>query len=471
MDLLVVSTYICLVFIIAYRARVKSGLKSLKTQYLADRSLSFSESLFSIVATEVSALTFIGIPAFSYTKDFSFIYIYFGAIIGRLLIAQLILPQIYSEGVTLYEVIAKKRGSSYESRSLLSLIYIVSRVLAVGVRLYAGSILVGEFFEVSIFTAVIMTSVLTYLYTLIGGLKAVVRTDRLQMITFILGGFCAHYIISQQAQMPWSDLMFLAYSNGKIAAGTSIDIWSNLLIGVIGGALFDIATHGMDQDFVQRLLACKSLKTAQKSIIYSSLLSIFVGLLFLSVGALLWSHYSLIGFPMLENNDKIFAHFIMNEFPLSLRGLMLAGVLAATMSTLDSTINAVGSCLSNDIFKRNDSDINSQKIFTDGAIIMFALLLVAFMASRFTGVLELGLKISSWIGGGLLGVYISQMSERFFAEKLSIRLIIFIFMGNIAFVSFNTFLIKGPWQLNIYWGTLGAILCMWLFGKERERSN
>ncbi len=465
-DLFVVAGYIAFIFILAFRNKSNSAGSdksrvNLSKFYLAGNSLTLKDSIFSIIATEVSALTFIGIPAFAYGKNFSFIYIYLGASIGRLIISGYILPKIYGQGITLYEIIIGYRKSSRGAHIALSLFYILGRVLGVGVRLYAGSILVAQFFEVSIYTAIGLSALITYIYTLIGGLKVVVKTDFYQVLIFVLGGFFAHYLIADLSNFTWMELLGQAYSNGKIVDFSNL--YRDLFIGVVGGILFDICTHGMDQDFVQRLLACKDLKTAQKSIMLSSIFSISIGLLFLSIGALLWSHYQAVGLPADIKIDKIFAYFITTEFPVGLRGLMLAGVLAATMSTLDSTINAVGSCLSVDIWNR-DSMADHKVIIKDTTITILLLLIVAIGASQSSEILEFGLKIASWIGGGILVIFLTQVLKTF-EFNLSLKVVLTLILVNILFVTLNVFVIEGPWQFNVYYSVIGGLLFSYFSNK------
>lgn len=472
--LTIVIIYVVFIFALALYSRRKSTFSSgkdlLRDQYLASNELGMWESIGSVIATEVSALTFLGIPAFAFAKDFSFIHIYLGAVVGRLIIAVYLLPMIYNKGLTLYEIISEKKASTSAGRVGLTLIYMVTKVFSVGVRLYAGTILVSEFFDVSIYQAIFLTSLLTLFYTTIGGLRAVVRTDSIQMFLFIGGGVAAHFIIPEISKQGLSEMWEAARFAGKTSF-FMLDHLDDFFIGVIGGILFDIATHGMDQDFVQRLLGCRNLRSAQKTIFLSSFLSIFVGFLFLSVGALLWVHYQSFPYPEGVKTDKIFAYFITNNFPETLKGFMLAGVLAATMSTLDSTINALSSCVSNDLFRRSDPMKIKSGLYKDTIFITILLMGVAFIASHSNQVLLLGLKIQSWTAGGLLALFTSQMIlKRPFWGCLNIYNVLIIYTGNIILVGFNTWIIQGPWQLNVYYGMTGGLILGALYEKFYRRN-
>lgn len=448
LDYLIIVLYLCGIFFLAYKSRRQENSNLVNEQYLAGKSLTIPESLFSIIATEVSALTFLGIPAFAFSSNFSFVQIYLGAIIGRILIARIMLPLVYDKGVTIYSAMGKN-GTPGGQRSI-AIFYSINKFLAVGVRLFSGSILVAEFFNLNIYLAVGIICVITFFYTLIGGLKAVVRTDMVQMGIFVLGGVAAHYIIPSVSTQSWSELLSVATAAGKTSLFDITDP-SSLLIGIMGGVLFDMATHGVDQDFAQRLTANKSLDGGKVAIITSSFISILVALLFLSIGALLWAHYQTVAPPDIAN-DKIFAHFITTYFPDGLRGLMVAGVLAATMSTLDSSINALSACFYNDIFHHRSLEKEKIKNFykVDTLLITVIFMAVAFLASLSDGLLMFGLKITSWTAGSLLALFFSTLVFKF--SKLTPVNVVGAYICGVLGVYLNTFWLEWNWNFNVYLG-------------------
>lgn len=457
LDLYIIFGYIAFIFVVAiYSGRGQSST-TLEHHYLADKSLTFWESLCSIIATEVSALTFLGIPAIAFDSNFSFIQIYIGAIFGRIVIAKVFLPKIYDKGITVYSVMASG-SQDFGGRKTITIFYMINKLLAVGVRLFSGSIILSEFFNLPILIAVLIICILTFAYTLIGGLKAVVRTDMLQMVLFVAGGFVAHYLIPEQSQSDWYEMIDSAIVAGKTSLWDLKNPWS-FLVGVAGGFLFDQATHGVDQDFVQRLTANSSIKSAQKAIIISSFFSIFVGLLFLSIGSLLWSHYQSSPIPTGISSDQLFAHFITNYFPNGLKGIMVAGVLAATMSTLDSTINALSACLNTDLFRnRNPEKINFYHKF-DILLITILLYGIAVLASYSDSLLMFGLKITSWTAGSLLAVFFSRVVWRkFFHYKFNIFNIVVCYLFGLSGVALNTFYLQMNWNYNVYLGFSFSII-------------
>ena len=477
-DLLAIFLYLSAVFIIAYWSRrasidfTQEPKKIAEGQYLAGRNLGQLESMGSIIATEVSALTFLGLPAFAFQNNFSFILIYVGAILGRFFIARWMIPAFYGKEITVYSAIAQASATKGKEngQKVLAGIYTISKVLAIGVRFYSGSIIVSEFFQLSVLLSLALIMGLTFIYTLFGGLKAVVRTDLLQTLVFITGGLCAYFIIPDVDGRPFAELWSIASDAEKTRWWTS-GSWGSLLVGIFGGILFDMATHGVDQDFSQRLMAAKNQKTAQNSIFYSSFLSIAVGLLFLGVGALLWAHYQSNPLPENLSSDRVFAYFISNHFPPFFKGLMLAGALAATMSTLDSTINAISSVLWNDFFpKRSHLQIKFYFLI-DTFCVSLTLLTIAYLCSFSDGLLLLGLKIASWSGGALLGsffaVLLVKRSPPACFNGTSVTLA---YAANLVVVWFNTEVLNWPWQWNVYWGTAATMLVLLSLGRFQQRS-
>lgn len=472
-DWIVIIAYIILVFYMAIMAGMATKTNTsnkdemAKEQYLGNKSLTFTESICSIIATEVSALTFLGIPAFAFSKDYSFIQIYMGAILGRLVIAKIFLPRVYDKGLTIYEVMAKETGLPSGQR-MVAIFYSLSKLLSVGVRLYSGSILVAHFIGLNVYMGLAVVTFITFLYTLIGGLKAVVRTDIMQMGLFISGGIIAHYLIPKESGQSWGEMMSLAQAAGKTTFFDFSSPWP-FIIGVMGGFLFDMSTHGVDQDFAQRLTGNESLKKGQMAIFFSSFLSISVGLLFLSVGSLLWSFYQSHPYPAeVANADHLFSHFIVKYFPAGIRGIMVAGVLAATMSTLDSTINALCATVYNDILPNRDATKMRLYSIIDNSFITIVLFGIAVIASANDGLLLLGLKVQSWTGGILLGIFLTKVVfKKYFKYHLDVPSVLGAYLVGLSAVYLNTNILKWDWNLNVYFGCFFSILYLKIYSLIR----
>lgn len=476
-DWVFILGYIFVVFWIAIKSKDDMHESELKTaneiaqeKYMANKSLTFLESICSIIATEVSALTFIGIPAVAFKGDWTFIQIYMGAIAARFVIALVFLPKVYDKGLTIYEVMAKETGLPSGQRAV-AIFYSLSKVVSVGVRLFSGSIMVATFFGVNIYVGLASVTLLTLIYIQVGGLKAVVRTDMLQMSLFILGGLLAHYIIPSTAGQSWGDMMTLAQSAGKTSFFDFSNPWP-FVIGIFGGFLFDMSTHGVDQDFAQRITASKKLRNGQYAIFFSSFISIAVGLLFLSVGSLLWAYYQTHPMPVVPATEYLFPNFIVNYFPLGLRGIMVAGVLAATMSVLDSTINALCATSYNDIFPNRD--VKKMKFYglIDSIVIGLLILSIAVIASKSEGLLYLGLKAQSWTGGTLLALFFSKVViKKYFPYRLTPASVIGAYAVGVTGVYINTQVLDWNWNLNVYWGFFLSIIFLKIFSMVKPMTK
>jgi SSS family transporter len=474
-DWLLVITYVVSIFGIAIWSSRQQHESELKTQdeiaqekFLANKSLTFFESMCSIIATEVSALTFIGVPAQAFKTDFSIIQMYLGTVVARFVIATVIVPRVYNRGITIYGVMANEGRGVLSGQRLMASFYTLAKVVAIGVRLFTGSILISQFFDLTVPVALVGIVVLTLLYTQVGGLKAVVRTDILQLCIFILGGLLAHYYIPITAGESWSEMMGAASAAGK----TTLFNWADptsIILGLLGGCLFDISTHGVDQDFAQRMTANENLRGGQKAIFFSSFLSIGVASIFLGVGALLWAFYQKHPMPEVASADYLFPHFIVNHFPAGLRGLMVAGVLSATMSVLDSIINALGATIYNDILpNRNYEKRMKLYSFLDSIAIVAMILAVALLSTKFDGLLMLGLRAQTWTGGALLALFVTKLVfPKFFPYQLNAVSVFGTYVCGMSGVYLNTFIIEGNWNLNVYLNLTFSLLFLKFYSKIR----
>ncbi|MDA8792250.1 hypothetical protein N9N67_03330 [Bacteriovoracaceae bacterium] len=472
LDHFVIFIYFSIIILIALRTgkkqQVKSGLTSLQLeeeQFLAGRNIGPWQSVFSIIATEVSTLTFLGIPAFCFNQNFSILHFYFGAFLGRFIIAKYLLPKIYQKHITVYSTFGKASGS-VSAQKLITVIFIINKVLAVGVRLFSGSILIKEFFGLDIYTSITLVTACTFAYTFIGGLKAVIMTDVMQFFIFVFGGFIALYLIPDYGNSNFSEYFNSALDLNKLSLFPKNGV-SSIIFGLMGGFLFDISTHGIDQDFAQRLLSTRTRQAAQKSIFISGIFSILVSSLFLLVGAFLYVYFQEYTYPEGVKADYLFAWFITNYFPAGIKGFMVAAVMATTMSSLDSAINAIMSVVFCDL--RQEIDIKDYKKLYVRDIILttFAFLIIAFISSQSSQILILGLKLASWTGGTLLAVVGLGL---FYADRLrfNFKSVFISYALSLGFIYLFHVRMNSPWELNVYIGFIIPILIHFFFFKKSK---
>lgn len=488
-DYIVVIGYIVLIFIIAYSAhrfmnrRVAATPLDLRspfqTHYLAGKSITFVEALFSIIATEFSAMAFLIIPTYVYFDNFSYLKFVIGAGISRSLIAFYFLPHTYGKGVTIFEILARGihryetlRSEGLKGKRTFAFLYITSKIISVGVKLLGGSILISEFFHMPLFFCILSISLLTYCYILLGGLKAVVRTDIVQATVFILGGLGAHWVIGKiSTDFTWGELFLFGMQNGKMNFWSSGLDSLHFFYGILAGIAYDAATHGVDQDLTQKLLGTKDLDSAKKALAWSAVGSLILNLLFLSLGLILWAYYTRHGITPPEPRE-LFSSLIANHFPSPLKGLMVASLLAACMSTLDSSINALSTVFWNDLMRKPKTKWFRVYINLDNFIITASVVIMAYMFSVIPGALKFGMQFSYLTTAPLLAFFICRMLlSKYIKINYSSSLIILSFMFCFLGMALNHFTLGFNPQLTILWGILGTIIAMWAYSKISDTFN
>lgn len=385
--------------------------------FVGGRRIPWWAVLFSIVATETSALTFISIPGLAYLGDLGFLQVVAGYVAGRIGVALLLLPR-YFEGeiVTVYTLLQQRFGLA--TRRLTSIVFMVTRAFADSVRIFATaipvSLILGDRVPArwSMPSAIVILGIITIIYTWRGGMRAVVWTELLQATVYLLGGVSALVILGGVVPGGWSAILGQAAAAGKLHAidfsldpGKPHTIWA----GVIGGGFLSMASHGADQLIVQRLLSSRNLREAQRAVIGSGLVVFGQMALFLFVGLGLWVHFGGQAFP--AGSDTIFPRFIVEQMPVGLTGLLVAAIVAAMMSTQSATINSLAAASTHDIwFPLTGGIADDERAFRIGK--RFALFWgVALTAGALlyrqqgTPVVVVALGIASFTYGGLLGVF------------------------------------------------------------------
>ena len=384
--------------------------------FVAGRSIPWWAVMFSVVASETSALTFISIPGLAYVGNLGFLQVSVGYLVGRIVIAAVLLPRYYQgELVTAYALLEQRFGLA--TRRFTSIVFMVTRGLADSVRVFATAIPIALILEGVVPrawvmpTAVLVLGTLTIIYTYRGGMRAVVWTEILQASVYIVGGVAALVLLGQLVHGGWSQIVAMAQPAGKlkfIDFYTGFDRPHTVFAGVIGGAFLSMASHGADQLIVQRLLSAKTLRDAQVAVIGSGVAVTIQFALFLMIGVGLWALYGPNhGFA---KADDVFPTFILQYMPHGLLGLVLAAILAATMSTHSGAINSLAAAATHDIYlpvtgRRADDPrtLRVGKIFALlwGIVLTGGALL--FPQNQQTPVVVIALSIASFTYGGLLG--------------------------------------------------------------------
>ena len=408
----------------------RRGARTGEDYFLGARDLPAWAVMLSIVATETSALTVISVPGLGARGDLTFLQLAFGYLLGRIVVAWWLLPG-YVDGrqQTAYQRLEARFGAG--ARRMLSATFLVTRLLADGVRVFAGAIPLAMLAGWDVPTAIVVMGGVTLLYTFAGGLKAVVWADALQLVVYVAGGAAVLVVaasLAAQAHGSLAEAWQAASAAGKLRV---VDPeWSLtrpyvLLGGLVGGALMAAASHGTDQMIVQRLLATRSLVDARVALVGSGVLVIAQFALFLLVGTALWSAgHAGAGVP----GDTLFPRFVVEELPRhlpGLAGLVVAAILAAAMSTISSSISALASSLTFDLYaplaapaRRADPAhlLRVGRAVSLGwgvALVGVALGFHALAAGRDTPAVVLALSVASVTYGALLASFVLASPSAF----------------------------------------------------------
>lgn len=394
--------------------------KDARDYFVASQRIPWWAILFSVVATETSALTFISIPGLAYVGNLSFLQVAAGYILGRVVIAYTLLPRYYQgELVTAYALLERRFGLA--TRRFASLVFMVTRAFGDSVRVFATAIPVGLIIgpvvppEYVGPLSILILGAFTVLYTYHGGMRAVVWTDVVQTGVYLVGGLAAMWLIGKGVNGGWDAILSGASAAGKLQVVdtyTGIDRPHTLWAGLIGGAFLSMASHGADQLIVQRLLASGSLSDARKSLIGSGVIVLAQFGMFLLIGVGLHAYYAGETFA---RPDAIFPRFIVEVMPPGLTGLVIAAILAAAMSTVSGALNSLAAATLHDLYlpitgKRADDPgvLTISKRFT---LVWAAILIGGAMLYRNEGtpVVTIALSIASFTYGGLLGAFFLAM--------------------------------------------------------------
>ena len=428
--------------------------RTVKDYFLGSKTVPWWAVCFSIVAAETSSLTFISIPGLSYLTNLNFLQITFGYLIGRIIVAVWFLPAYYKgELKTAYTFLETRFGN--KTRNYASVVFLVTRTAADGVRLFATAIPLKLLLNIEYPAAIIIIAAVSLIYTYTGGVKGIIWVDVIQMFIYIFGALLAGFFILNLLPDGWNSVVYAASGGDKFQVlniGLSGSIKSffdepyTLIGGIAGGAFLSMASHGTDQLIVQRLLAAKDLKDSKKAVIGSGLIIIFQFALFLVLGVMLYAYYGSINMKP----DEIFPNFIIHVLPPGVSGIIIAGLFAAAMSTLAGSMSSLSSSTMMDLLQPVwGSKVDKLSVSRFITIFWAAVLVLSavFFMNTSTAVVELALSIASFTYGGLLGTFLlglftkrTSQTNALFGFSLGILVMVFIISFKLTAWTWFTFI-------------------------------
>jgi SSS family transporter len=460
LDLLVLAAY--LVGVVLFGVWVGRGQKDVADYMVGNRDIPWWGLLFSIVATETSTVTFLSIPGFAFARDMTWLQLALGFVLGRLVVVALLLPH-YFKGrfFTAYEVLDHRFGGP--TKRAASLLFLVTRSLADGLRLFLTAIVLQEVARIPLNWAIVIIGATTIVYTFLGGMKAVVWTDVAQFVIYIAGAAVAFGILVSDIPGGWRELVATGAAQNKFRV---LDLGWNLTqpyvlaAGVLGGLFLTIGSHGADQLMVQRYLCARTEREAGRALALSGLVVFAQFAFFLLIGVGLFCYYR--AFPpaqAFDHPDRVFARFIVERMPPGVLGLVLGAIFAAAMSTLSSSLNSSATAAVHDFYRpllrpgaSSGHLLNATRAFT----IVFGLVQIAVGISGqwlSESVVSNVLTIAGFTTGIILGVFFLGILTRRVGQKAALAGMMLGLTGMTA-VAFATPL-AWPWYAMA--GSLGTL--------------
>ena len=290
-DLAVIAVYVA--GCTALGAWLGSRSQGLKGYFLGESNIPTWAVMISIVATETSTATFLSVPGVAYEGDFTFLQLAFGYLLGRVVVATVLLPAYFrGEIFTAYQLLQDRFGGP--TRTTASLLFLVARSLGDGLRLFLAATVLEHLTGWSPEAAIVAVAAITVVYTFLGGMKAVIWTDVIQFSVYILGALVALMILAGKLPGGWTELFQTARDAGKFRLlDFSFDLTQpyTFWAGLIGGMVLNTATHGADQMMVQRYLSARSQRQAATALVASGFVILAQFALFLFIGVSLWVFY------------------------------------------------------------------------------------------------------------------------------------------------------------------------------------
>jgi SSS family transporter len=424
-DWIVIFVY--LAGIIALGVYFGKDQRNTRDYFLGSKNIPWWGIGLSIVAAETSALTIIGVPAMAYGDNMAFIQMIIGYVIARIILAVVMVPHYFKgEIYSPYQLLEQSFGVS--ARRTASVFFLIMETLAAGVRVYVACIPVQLMLGIGVLPSIILFVVLSLIYTYIGGVKAVIWTDAVQFGLFLAGGIFTIWYIPTLIEGGFTAVMSEAAAAAKthwLNTNFSLTAPINNWMGVIGGTVMVMSSHGAEQLIVQRVLACKNIRDGRRALVLSAALIFPLFLIFLTVGVMLWVYYQHQPFaiplpearPGIKANDFIYPIFMVTAVPHILKGFLIVAILSAAMSSVSSALTALASVSTMDIIKGAMKKARDDEFFLkfSKASTVFwaaALILVAFLTRGSDSVLNAAFALRGLTSGALLGSLILTLIWR-----------------------------------------------------------
>lgn len=519
LDWLIVALFLGTLMAIGYAFSRKN--KDVEDYFVAGRSMPGWIVAIAATGTTISAGTFVGSPELGFNTDLTYILNLLGAIVGGMVVAALIMPKLYKANtITIYGFIGDRFGE--KSKRVNSAMFLLGQLFTSGSRLFIAAIAISVIvfgnikFDFMVYSIIILGMVST-IYTMLGGIKGLLYIDTFQTLLLIGTGVVALIMIYCSIDMPFSELWATITDGGltktpgadagSLAADGSIVGWQEgskvkvfdfslnwaspytVLGGMIGVAFFKVCQYTTDHEFVQRQLACRDVKQASMSLVWSQLISLPIVVVFLMIGVLLFAKYKSEFLATGELSQfftdarDIFPQYIKNHIPMGVRGLMITGLLAAALSSFNSAINAMASSFVTDLYlpiradrgkavKGDAEQLSSSRkmVFLMGILLTgFAIVTAVMQEASGLNLVDFATGVMCFAYAGMIGVFLTAIFTKSRGNYASVVAAIVIGALIILPLMFQKQLFGGQYIAWTWWAPIGGIIStiVCLLGKTK----
>ena len=472
-DYIIIGVYLAFIFGIAILCSF--GHRSLAGYFLGGRNVPWWAAACSGIAAMVSGIAYLGAPGLAFTHNYTYHLTRLGVPLALLVICLVMLPILFRLNIcSIYEYL--ERRFDKRVRLLASALFLLSKCCYLAIVIYAPSLVVSRAFNLPLPVVTISTGMIVAVYTMMGGIKAVIWTDTLQLGIFVSGIIATLAIVISRVPGGLGEIIQVADAAGRLQIidwsfnfTDTYTVWG----GLIGGSFILISQFGSNQAEIQRFLTTKSVKQANWAMSSSMLLSMVVGISLFFIGTTLFGFYH--AFPekggLATDPNQIFAKFIIEEMPHGLKGLLIAAVLAASMSVISVMLNSLTTVTSVDIipqFTKRPSTIRMARVTT----LCYGLVIttIACFGAHFGNILEASMRVIGLFLGTMTGVFLIGMLSRRVTAKPAL-------VGMAAGVTTVCILQFGFPEISFLWhspaSAIATMLVSWLLslGTSPEKIN
>ena len=443
-DWIVVGGYLLITTWVGHM--LKGTQSAMKDFFLGGRSLPWQAVSGSIIATEISGVTFIGVPGMIYAAggDFTYLQWGIGSIIARIIVGIFFVRVFYEREIySPYDYMGNRLGEG--AKRLATIIFQVGGILGQSVRVLVAALALKVVTPLEFHHCIWIIGLFAVGWTLMGGMRTVIWTDVMQFFLFVGAGLFSLFWIIGHLDDGWGQMFQVAGEAEKFTLfnlTTDPAVGFTLWVAIIAVPFQNLSAFGVDQLNAQRMFCCRNSRDARKAMIASSG-ALLLTLLMLLVGAALFAYYE----PMRlagtepaifsEDTNAVFPVWIVTELPVGLRGLILAGIFAAAISSLDSILAALSQTTLSLLKQKSGEDSEKQRLFLSRILILvWGILLSAFAVELDSlrgkvNVVVLAFGMISYTTGPMLGMFLASI----FTPQARVRGLAFGFILSFLLVS------------------------------------